>query len=786
MESTNLDAMAAEAATDGRLYRVIRRLTEQCLETVQAEQLVAACLAEDDPQFCSLLQVALQAGQELVPARRVAIDCLLKQNPTRPLVTSMTFDLALSAEEAIQEWRERRSLDPAADSACGLELFLYCALKRLAPRSVSAIRNEFDVERLIAVLARKVVSVRSRSGSQKPAKYAGADTQKQIPELLVDGAVDLTAAACAGSLPCLADAAPWLEVLMECGRALQRRHIRHVLLVGERGVGKVELVIELARLLHEGAWPRLKDARVWLADRRFVDADESREHLSALADRLRLGPDQIVAVEGLAGLLRGQDGRSHKLLLYRMLRDAAGRMVALLTPGEYEDHFATDPTTSDFFERIDVPEPRPEQAIALVRRYAAGLGAQCGVHIPESASAIAVRLASDYVLHDHLPAKAVKLLQAACDEVALADQDSGSQPLHLTEETVIQVAARKTGVPTETLRGIAEQADYAEVLRQRVFGQDAAISEVALELGLIKGGMSDPGKPASVMLFLGQTGTGKTELAKALAGLYAPSRRLRVYTLGNCVEPHSVSTLIGVPPGYVGHDQGGRLVNDLNAEPYSVFLLDEADKAHPDVLQPFLNLFDEGWVTDQRGARGYADRAIFILTSNVGQRMLGDLVREGKPWEEITERMREAVTQLRHSKSNRPVFSAEFLARVKRFIVFRPLERGAFESIATKAITDLCTTWWSKRGKRLEVDPAIVERLARSAADRNEKSAQRDGGRLVRKLLADWVEAPLQSAIAAAPEHYRGASVVRLLAEEVHDSEASAPVVVVDWDAAPR
>src|SRR4029077_20166302 len=184
-------------------------------------------------------------------------------------------------------------------------------------------------------------------------------------------------------------------------------------------------------------------------------------------------------------------------------------------------------------------------------------------------------------------------------------------------------------------RGIAERSDYEQGLREVIFGQDHAVRAVATELGLIKAGMTDPNKPASVMLLLGQTGTGKTEMAKALARFYSTSKRLKTYTLGNCVEPHSVSTIIGVPPGYVGTDQGGRLINELNADPYCVFLLDEADKAHPDVLQPFLNLFDEGWVCDQRGVKGYADKSIFILTTNVGQRMIADMVQQGKDMSEI-------------------------------------------------------------------------------------------------------------------------------------------------------
>jgi ATP-dependent Clp protease ATP-binding subunit ClpA len=187
-----------------------------------------------------------------------------------------------------------------------------------------------------------------------------------------------------------------------------------------------------------------------------------------------------------------------------------------------------------------------------------------------------------------------------------------------------------------------------------VLKSDNAVRAVATELSLIKAGMTDPDKPASVMLFVGQTGTGKTELAKALARFYSTSKRLQVYTLGNFVESHSVSGIIGVPPGYVGHHLGGRLVNELNADPYCVFLLDEAGKAHPDVLQPFLNLFDEGWVRDQRGVKAYGDKAIFILTTNVAQRMIADLARTGEPPDQIAEKVKASLSQIRHQHANRP------------------------------------------------------------------------------------------------------------------------------------
>jgi ATP-dependent Clp protease ATP-binding subunit ClpA len=317
-------------------------------------------------------------------------------------------------------------------------------------------------------------------------------------------------------------------------------------------------------------------------------------------------------------------------------------------------------------------------------------------------------------------------------------------------------------VPEETLRGVAERSDYEQSLGEAIFGQPHVVREVAGELGLIKAGMTDPTKPASVLLFLGQTGTGKTETAKALARFYSASKRLKSYALGNCVEPHSVATIIGVPPGYVGHDQGGRLVTELNADPYGVFLLDEADKAHPDVLQPFLNLFDEGWLSDQRGVRAYAGKSIFVLTSNVGQRMIADWFAQGLSAEEVTAKVKESLPQIRHGKLDRPVFAPEFLARVKRIIVFRPLGHEAMVGIARKHVRELQRAWAAQRGKQLGVPEALVGAVAGRAHELNEKSKGKEGGRVVRRLVADWVETPLQRELTRQPDAYRMAEVVTL------------------------
>lgn len=542
-------------------------------------------------------------------------------------------------------------------------------------------------------------------------------------------------------------------------RALHRREHAHALLIGERGVCQSLVYSEFAR--RAGADRSFLSAKRYLrADCRHVPPDQARDRLISLMAHIVPHEGLVLAVEGLYGLIRPVGCASNQSVLFGALASARCHLVGFLTPFEHED-LVDDADFHEFFSTVTVPEPDPLTAQRVLMRLASGLSGRHRVRIAQAAVESAVRLTSSYVLNDHLPGKAMKILTEACERAGY-DREIRGTPAEVGEDEIVAIVSERTGIPLGTLSGLADQTDYEAALGDVVFGQPHAVKAVATELGLIKAGMGDRGKPASVMLFLGQTGTGKTELAKALARFYSASRRLRVYPLGNCVEPHSVSTIIGVPPGYVGSDRGGRLVNELNSDPYGVFLLDEADKSHPDVLQPFLNLFDEGWVADQRGARADATRSIFILTTNVGQRMIAEMHREGKGIEEITARMKEALGQIRHTKSDRPVFTPEFLARVRRVIVFSPLNAEAFRSIVRKLVEEKQAEWKEARNRELIVDEGLIEAIGTAASRLDEKSGGREGGRIVRKVFVDWLEAPLQQAMARSTEQYRACRVIRI------------------------
>ncbi len=593
----------------------------------------------------------------------------------------------------------------------------------------------------------------ARNSSDEAMAVPGSSTNqpcdRQVPwtdltELAKKSAAEVTSTSTCAS---------YATVIDQICRSLHRDMPRHVAIIHDPGIGEQILLFELARIGVFEAHPFLCSKRIVAVNCRHFGEIEIDDLLGAIVRQLGEATDTILFIENFASLFKNCGASEFRKMLNRLLRRIRSRVVCMMAAREFEDFVCSDQALGDLFSVVQLHEPDADAAVAMVRHFAVGMELQYHLRIEDDAVQRAVDLSKVYIPHERLPLKAVKILRSVCDDIEYA-RLSGAGCDRICARDVVGKVSEMSGIHETTLLGVGKGIDYRKGFGEFVVGQPHAIEEVATELGLINAGLVDSGKPASVMMFIGQTGTGKTELAKVLARFYSSSRRLKTFTLGNFSEPHSVSGIIGVPPGYVGHEQGGRLVNELNADPYGVFLLDEADKAHPDVMQPFLNLFDEGWICDQRGVKAYADRAIFILTTNVGQRQIADMCKNGKSIDEITSTMKESLARIRHTKSNRPVFSPEFMARIKRTVVFRSLDGEAMTGICHRLVGDIQEAWRLKRQRTISIPSELVGAIGRKAFAIDSKSQGKEGGRVVRKLLADIVESPILSAIGADPEGY--------------------------------
>lgn len=502
---------------------------------------------------------------------------------------------------------------------------------------------------------------------------------------------DLTAEARAGKLH---PAIGVDGILRRLKRILIQRENNNPLLIGEPGVGKTAIVEGLAyEWVYQGSeLPELSGKRiVELSINSLIAGTKYRgeleERIEQVLTEVRVASDVIIFIDEIHTVLGG--GGDSSTNLANILKPALARgefpCIGATTIAEYRKYIEKDPALSRRFETIVIEEPSMEDTIKILKGLQRSFEDHYGIPITQSGIEAAVRLSARYLPDEKLPAKAIKLLEQAGSYSKLPSlinlARAGQEEINpfrfneVNEDVIRYLLARKTGIPLERLMGdeLERIKGIAEALQAQVIGQDEAVQAVSQVIKRARAGLGNPLQPVGVFLFVGPSGVGKTELARALAGFLFHNREAMIrLDMSEYMEKHQVSRLIGAPPGYVGYEEEGQLTGPLRLRPHSVVLLDEMEKAHEEVHNLFLQLFEEGRLTDSKGRTVNGREAIFIMTSNVGsevyrQQSMGFLPKEKLSLEWLKEK-RTGIEKALRSK-----FKPEFLNRIDRIIHFNPL-----------------------------------------------------------------------------------------------------------------
>lgn len=532
---------------------------------------------------------------------------------------------------------------------------------------------------------------------------------------------------------------------------LCRRQKNNPCLVGEPGVGKTALAEGLAQRIAQGQVPRALQGRRLLAlDLASLVAgtkyrgDFEERFKNLLEELVRDGTailfvDELHTVVG-AGAAEGAIDASS--ILKPVLARGELQFIGATTNQEFRAYIQKDAALERRFGRVQLEEPSPDSAEAILEGLASRYERYHGVKLPPDALHAAVELSVRYLPGRCLPDKAIDLVDEACAAARIQAEQEGDAAPVLGVEQIARVVAQASGVPACRV-GEQERERLARLeqrLNDQVVGQPQATAAVAGAIRRSRTGLGEPGRPMGAMLFLGPTGVGKTALAKALAvSWFGSEKALLRFDMSEYQEQHTVARLLGAPPGYVGHDEGGQLTEAVRRRPYSVVLFDEIEKAHPEIQTLLLQLLEEGQLTDAMGRKADFRNTIVLLTANLGARFLaGQSAPLGFAASEETTFDRQAAQAVEEAKRwLRP----ELVGRLDEMIVFRPLGEQSLCAIAERLLDQL-EQRAAHSGLTLHhtdrVGPALAAR-ARSAYGARELRRQVD--RAVEQALADRIAA---------------------------------------------
>ncbi len=534
---------------------------------------------------------------------------------------------------------------------------------------------------------------------------------------------------------------------------LLRRSKNNPIIIGEAGVGKTAIVEGLAQEIVTGKAPKdLQNKKIIQLDLSSMVAGASHrgefeERLRSVIKETQAAGNVILFIDEIHTLIGAGDTEGAldaSNIIKPFLARGQLQLIGTTTTMEYRKHFEKDKAFERRFQPVTVDEPDEETAVLMLNVLKQKYENFHKVVITPEAISASVKLSKRYIGERYLPDKAVDLLDEAAAEVRLEDQNGKRANNNVTEEDVQKIVSSWTGIPiTKLTENESEKLLHLEdLIHKRLIDQEVAVSTVAEAVRRGRIGLSNANRPIASFIFLGPTGVGKTELAKTLASiLFGKEEAMIRLDMSEYMEKHEVAKLIGAPPGYVGYEEGGQLTEAVRAKPYSIVLLDEVEKAHPDVFNILLQLLEDGRLTDNKGNTVSFKNTIVIATSNIGSALIQQQLSQafaqapGESQEELEKKKFDDLSKILVGEL-RKFFRPELLNRFDGVVIFEPLAQKDMVEVA-KLQAEGTRKLLLAQDIDMELSQNALSQLAKEGYD------PVYGARPLRRLIQTGIENPI-------------------------------------------
>ncbi len=688
-------------------------------------------------------ELLMQAGMNPVELKRSIDERLMQASP------SQTTKMSRASERVLRLMIIEAKLYHADE--CGSAHLLLAMLRERVNYPAMFMEQHFGIDyECIERLYPKPQTL-PQNGSQLDAEFAGEhpigwDIPKDNKKSKTDTPAldkygkDLTAQARNGELDPVVGRQVEIERVIQI---LSRRKKNNPILIGEPGVGKSAIVEGLALRIENGDAPTLQGRRIISLDIASMVAGTTyrgqfEERIKTVINELNKHPEIILFVDEIHTIM-GAGNAQGSLDAANILKPALARgevqCVGATTITEYRKSIEKDGALERRFQKVIVQPTSPEETYTVLTRISEVYGTFHKVQYTQEALHACVQLTDRYISDRFFPDKAIDAMDEAGAYKRQTTTETDTIPV-ISEADVAFVVSRMSGVPVQRVAQAetVQLRQMANALKQRVIGQDKAIETIVKAIQRSRMGLRDPKKPIGTFFLLGPTGVGKTHLAQCLAEEMFGSRDAIIrFDMSEFIEKHTVSLLVGAPPGYVAHEDGGKLTEAVRRKPYSIVLFDEIEKAHPDIFNVLLQVMDEGRLTDRQGRIVDFKNTIIIMTSNVGTRQLSDFGSGiGFDADTIDDKQSERTL----TKALNRTFPPEFVNRLDNVVVFNPLNDDALAQILSLELYPLKMRL-EVMGYTLELTDTTREQLLKESRDR------RYGARPLKRAIQTLIEDPI-------------------------------------------